>query len=56
MVLDKPLSEEGFEPTWYTSAKLKFALSTVPALGLFVLRPEWFEHSSKLSWAAGFTN
>ena len=35
---------------------LKLSCLPFPALGLFALRPEWFEHSSKLSWAAGFTN
>ncbi len=46
-------------------AKLKIALSTNSStrtvytrynyLG-YILRPEWFEHSSKLLWTVGFTN
>ena len=44
--------------TWtFTATKpanLKIALSTYSSI--WIVRPEWFEHSSKLSWAACFTN
>ena len=41
------------------SINLKFILSTNSSTRIYdkcMLRPEWFEHSSELSWAACFTN
>ena len=56
------------ETTWTFTILNQRILSShclpIPALGLIykqtnvfaILRPEWFEHSSELSWAACFTN
>ncbi len=62
------LSEKRLERSRRKPAKLKFALSTnsstriiyifryIAKPYLYILRREWFEHSSQPSWAVCFTN
>jgi hypothetical protein len=42
----------------FISINLKIILSTNSSTRIFInnIRPEWFEHSSELSWAACFAN
>ena len=70
LCLDLPNLTNIQETTWTFTILYQRILSShclpIPALGfvykqtnvfaIAILRPEWFEHSSQLSWAARFTN